>query len=83
MTIRICLFAAAWILFALAPLAAPADAENPTIATNVTVKFASAPQVAEADLPFPSEMECAPRPVYRLRTDGQPGPRGHAQLQTT
>ena len=28
---------------------------------------------AVADLPFPSDMECVPQPVYRLRADGKPG----------
>ena len=37
------------------------------------VKFVSSKDVAEADLPFPSNMECVPRPVYRQRADGQPG----------
>ena len=37
------------------------------------VKFVSSKEVAEADVPFPSEMECVPRPVYRHRTDGKPG----------
>jgi alpha-mannosidase len=29
--------------------------------------------VAEADLPFPGDMECVPQPVYRQRADGKPG----------
>ena len=33
----------------------------------------SARGAAEADLPFPSDMECVLRPVYRHRADGQPG----------
>ena len=37
------------------------------------VKFVSSKEVAEEDLPFPGEMECVPRPVYRHRADGQPG----------
>lgn len=29
--------------------------------------------LAETDFPFPSDMECLSRPVYRLRADGRPG----------
>ena len=37
------------------------------------VKFVSAKDVAEADLPFPTELACAPRMIYRHRADGQAG----------
>ncbi|MFA5814298.1 MAG: glycoside hydrolase family 38 C-terminal domain-containing protein [Bacteroidales bacterium] len=30
-------------------------------------------EVAEAYLPFPSDIECVPQPVYRRRADGKPG----------
>ena len=35
------------------------------------VKFVSTRE--EADLPFPSDMECVPQPFYRYRADGKPG----------
>ncbi len=37
------------------------------------VQFISAREMAEAELPFPVDMECLPRAVYRRRTDGTPG----------
>jgi hypothetical protein len=60
----------------LAPLAALHAAESNQGDTGIVLaeaKFDSAEEVAEANLPFPSEMECVPRPVYRHRADGKPG----------
>ena len=37
------------------------------------VKFVSRHEVAHAELPFPSDIECVPQPVYRRRSDGKPG----------
>ena len=37
------------------------------------VRFVSPKEVSAADLPFPTEMECVARPLYRHRADGQPG----------
>ena len=37
------------------------------------VQFVFSQNVAESDLPFPKDMDCAPQPVYRFRADGKPG----------
>jgi hypothetical protein len=37
------------------------------------VRFASTRDVAEAELPFPTELECIPQLFYRNRVDGKPG----------
>jgi alpha-mannosidase len=37
------------------------------------VKFITAKDVPEADLPFPDGLECVPQPAYRHRSDGQAG----------
>jgi len=57
-------FSAAWL--ALAPMAPAvlAASENPAPDLSSQTK---------TDLPFPGDMECVSRPVYRHRADGQPG----------
>ena len=37
------------------------------------VRFASTRDVAEAELPFPTALECIPQPFYRHRDDGKAG----------
>jgi hypothetical protein len=37
------------------------------------VKFITVGNVSEAEPPFPTELKCAPQPVYRHRPDGKPG----------
>ncbi|MEI6175458.1 MAG: glycoside hydrolase family 38 C-terminal domain-containing protein [Verrucomicrobiota bacterium] len=37
------------------------------------VSLVATKDVAEMDLPFPTDMECVPQAVYRHRPDGQPG----------
>ena len=58
--------------------AAPSGGEGPASitmasASNEPDNSSSTRRVAEADLPFPGDMECVPQPVYRHRADGMPG----------
>ena len=54
------------------PLRAAVMAADSNPAGNIAGSSTFAGPVAK-DLPFPSDMECVPQPVYRLRPDGKPG----------
>jgi hypothetical protein len=47
--------------------------ELPATTASESGDHPSSGDVAEADLPFPEDMECVPQPVYRHRADGKPG----------
>ena len=70
-----------WLALPAIACAIPVDIEVPPCAIKPTASKVFSPHqdvlnlihVSEAERPFPTELKCAPQPVYRHRPDGKPG----------